>query len=100
RAEVFVDPDHPNIEAAFEVPGIKSSDLSIFVQGAILMIQGHRTIKRSRLPSMSPSRPVGLGVEEFNYGKFYRAVRLPAGTTAASVRAGLSDGVLTVTWPR
>jgi hypothetical protein len=29
RAEVFDDSDHPNIEAAFEVPGVTPSDLKV-----------------------------------------------------------------------
>ncbi|KAJ7811726.1 hypothetical protein B0H14DRAFT_2378115, partial [Mycena olivaceomarginata] len=115
RAEIFDDPGHPNIEATFEVPGVKSSDLHIFVQGAILLVEGYRvprhrpglhpalsasqTMKRSH-PRGQPIRPTGLAVEEFHYGKFYRALRLPGGTTAASIRACLSDGLLTISWPR
>ncbi|KAJ6550504.1 hypothetical protein B0H10DRAFT_1968889 [Mycena sp. CBHHK59/15] len=40
------------------------------------------------------------GAYLLNYGKFSQALRLPPGTTAASIRAGLSDGLLTITWPR
>ncbi|KAJ7918260.1 hypothetical protein B0H13DRAFT_1607601, partial [Mycena leptocephala] len=99
RGEIFDDPGHPNIEATFEVPGVKSSDLHIFVQGAMLLVQGYRTVKRSHPRGLS-IRPAGLAVEEFHYGKFYRALRLPGGTTAASIRACLSDGLLTLSWPR
>ncbi|KAJ7893613.1 hypothetical protein B0H14DRAFT_2259610, partial [Mycena olivaceomarginata] len=107
RAEVFDDPDHPNIEATFEVSGVKSSDLYIFVQGTILIIQGHRTPRHrpSRHPSIPASQtirrshPRGLSIR-IHYGKFHRAIRLPRGTTAESIRAGLSDGLLTISWPR
>ncbi|KAJ6573356.1 hypothetical protein B0H10DRAFT_1838368, partial [Mycena sp. CBHHK59/15] len=115
RAEVFDDVNHPNVEAAFEVPGVKSSELYIFVKDEILIIQGQRvprhrpgphpslpptpTINRSHRPKLSSFRPTALAIEEFNYGKFSRALRLPPGTTAASIRAGLSDGLLTITWP-
>ncbi|KAJ7788917.1 HSP20-like chaperone, partial [Mycena olivaceomarginata] len=105
RAEIFDDPDHPNIEATFEVPGVNSSDIYIFVQGTILVIQGHRVPRHRRdikcsHPRGLSIRRTGVAVEEFHYGKFYRAIRLPVGTAAESIRAGLSDGLLTISWPR
>ncbi|KAJ7934422.1 hypothetical protein B0H13DRAFT_1591663, partial [Mycena leptocephala] len=113
RAEVFDDLDHPNIEATFEVPGVKSSDIYIFVQGSILSIQGHRVRQHRAGPhhSLPPSQKVershpmrslsGSAVEEFHYGKFHRALRLPEGTKVSELSlAGLSDGLLTVSWPR
>ncbi|KAJ7877293.1 hypothetical protein B0H13DRAFT_1631827, partial [Mycena leptocephala] len=115
RAEIFDDPDHPNIEATFEVPGVKSSGIYLFVQGTILVIQGHRVPRHRRGPHPSLPAPqtitrshprglsirrAGVAVEEFHYGKFYRAIRLPVGTAAESIRAGLSDGLLTISWPR
>ncbi|KAJ7853930.1 hypothetical protein B0H14DRAFT_2757368 [Mycena olivaceomarginata] len=106
RAEIFDDPDHPNIEATFEVPGVKSSDIYIFGH----RVPRHRrspdpslpapqTIKRSHPRGLSIRR-AGVAVEEFHYSKFYRAIGLPVGTAAESIRAGLSDGLLTISWPR
>ncbi|KAJ7444420.1 hypothetical protein B0H11DRAFT_1626091, partial [Mycena galericulata] len=116
RAEVFDDTDHSNIEAAFEVPGVKPSEIKIFVKQEMLIIQGqrlprhragpHLPIAPPPTPSSSqprvtmPIRPIAAGVREFHYGKFYRALRLPSGTNVANIRAALTDGVLTVTWPR
>ncbi|KAJ7844992.1 HSP20-like chaperone, partial [Mycena olivaceomarginata] len=116
RAEVFDDSDHSNIEAAFEVPGVTPSDIKVFVKQEMLIIQGQRlprhymgphlpiappsTPTRSQPRVTMPIRPIAAGVREFHYGKFCRALRLPSGTNVEKIRAALSDGVLTVTWPR
>ncbi|KAJ7838710.1 hypothetical protein B0H13DRAFT_1911616 [Mycena leptocephala] len=93
------------------------SDLSISVEHNMLIIQGQRLPRHCTTcsphplvaPPPTPSisqpekmlvRPLAIGIQEFHYGKFYRALRLPSGTDIAGIRATLADGVLTVTWPR
>ncbi|KAJ7816139.1 HSP20-like chaperone, partial [Mycena olivaceomarginata] len=115
RAEVFDDSDHPNVEAAFEVPGVRSSEIKICVRNDVLMIQGQRVPRHfsrprppvarpptpnTSQPSVAPIRLPSLEIKEFHYGKFYRALRLPSGADVTKIRAVLTNGVLTVTWPR
>ncbi|KAJ7893165.1 hypothetical protein B0H14DRAFT_2334951, partial [Mycena olivaceomarginata] len=97
RAEVFDDTDHPNVEAAFEVPGVAPSDLRVSVKHGILIIEGQRQPRHCPTSPQAYKNPIIRDkLQEFHYGKFYRALRLPSGTKAAN----LTDGVLTVTWPQ
>ncbi|KAJ7939242.1 hypothetical protein B0H13DRAFT_1850974 [Mycena leptocephala] len=113
--EVFDDSNHPNVEAAFEVPGVKLSELKIFVQHDMLIVQGQRDPRHCPIPHLpaapppapstaqlkpAPICPPSFEIKEFHYGKLYRALRLPPGTEVAHIRAALADGVLIVTWPR
>ncbi|KAJ7849932.1 hypothetical protein B0H13DRAFT_1905913 [Mycena leptocephala] len=115
RAEVFDDAHHPNVEAAFEVPGVRPSELKIFIKHDMLIVQGQRDPKHCPIPRLpaappptpstaqltpTPIRPSSPEIDEFHYGKFYRALRLPPGTEVANIRTALADGVLTVTWRR
>ncbi|KAJ7791167.1 HSP20-like chaperone, partial [Mycena olivaceomarginata] len=115
RAEVFDDSHHPNVEAAFEVPGVRPSEISICVRHEVLIIQGQRVPRHcsrphppvappptpnTSQPSATPISPLSLGIKEFHCGKFYRALRLPSGADVTNIRAALTNGVLTVTWPR
>ncbi|KAJ7757414.1 HSP20-like chaperone [Mycena olivaceomarginata] len=115
RVEVFDDSNHPNVEAAFEVPGVKPSEINICVWHEVLIIQGQRLpthcprphppvapppTPNTSQPSATHLRPLSRGIRESHYGKFYRALRLPSGADVTKIRAALTNGVLTVTWPR
>ncbi|KAJ7164922.1 hypothetical protein C8R46DRAFT_1035584 [Mycena filopes] len=125
RMEVYNDPDSPNIIATFEVPGVKITDLSISVKQGHLLIQGerHPKYRPRRHPSVrgqpepaaggmdvdsTTSRPTALDsanarffpYEELRYGPFARKLRLPPGVDTSCIGASLSDGLLTVSWPR
>ncbi|KAJ7852286.1 HSP20-like chaperone [Mycena leptocephala] len=127
RMEVYDDPDSPNIVATFELPGVPIREIKISVKQGVLMIYGERHARYSpmavanRHPSVraAPSRPAEAGamdvdrdsaaedahaklfpVEELRYGRFQRAIRLPAGVDASCINASISDGLLTVIWPR
>ncbi|KAJ7830118.1 hypothetical protein B0H13DRAFT_1655257, partial [Mycena leptocephala] len=115
RNHVFDHSDHPNVETAFEVPGVRSSEINICVQHDVLMIQGQRVPRHfsrphspvappptpnTSQPSATPIRLPSLKIKEFHYGEFYRALRLPSGADVTKVCAVLTNGVLTVTWPR
>ncbi|KAJ7481533.1 HSP20-like chaperone [Mycena latifolia] len=124
RMEVYNDPDSPNIVATFELPGVKISDVSISVRQGMLLIQGDRRPRyRSRAhPSVrgypqaetadmdvdsSQSSQARVQADarffpyqELRYGSFRRAIRLPPGADTSCINASLSDGLLTVSWPR
>ncbi|KAJ7672615.1 HSP20-like chaperone [Mycena polygramma] len=125
RMEIFNDPDSPNVIATFELPGVKIADLSISVKQGVLLIHGERQPRyrrRQRHPSVrgQPQAEAGDNMdvdsaaasraseaharlfpkEELRYGQFRRAVRLPTGADTSCISASLSDGLLTVTWPR
>ncbi|KAJ7878963.1 hypothetical protein B0H13DRAFT_1630921, partial [Mycena leptocephala] len=87
RAEVFDDSDHPNVEAAFEVPGVRPSEINICVRLEVLIIQGQRVPRHCSRPH-PPVAPLptpntsqrsathirSIGIKEFHYGQFYRAL--------------------------
>ncbi|KAJ7028728.1 HSP20-like chaperone [Mycena alexandri] len=122
RMEVYNDPDSPNIIATFEVPGVKITDLTISVKQGHLLIQGerHPKYRARRHPSVrglretsagemdvdsQPSAPNSVNArffpyEELRYGAFARRLRLPPGVDTSCIGASLSDGLLTVSWPR
>ncbi|KAJ7137959.1 HSP20-like chaperone [Mycena epipterygia] len=118
RLEIYDDPESQNIVATFELPGVKISDLTISVQQENLEIRGQRLsrygLNRRRHPSLSElsladAVPAGADAEsnirffpcrELRYGAFYRKLRLPSGADVSCISASLSDGLLTVSWPR
>ncbi len=75
-----------------ELPGLKMSDLEIFVLGRELTIKGRRT----------PPAVEGATYhrQERGSGEFSRTVRLPVPIDSDKVAASLKDGVLTVTLPK
>ncbi|KAJ6588382.1 hypothetical protein B0H19DRAFT_882990, partial [Mycena capillaripes] len=111
RMEVYNDPDSPNIVATFELPGVKNADITIAVKQGVLLLQGERRprYRRNRHPSVRAHARM-FPFEELRYGEFRRAVRLPPGVDVtvltllypqnSCISASLSDGLLTVSWPR
>ena len=85
--------DDDGVTVTAEVPGVKSSDLAIQVEGDRL----HLEVKRPR--------PEGLKDEQYHRreraaGEFTRELRLPAGLDPEKIEASLTDGVLTVRLPK
>ena len=76
-----------------ELPGLKREDISVSLHDGALVISGERK-----------AEPVAEGVEvhrqERYYGKFQRALTLPAPVAADKIKAQYQDGVLTVTLPK
>ncbi|KAJ7029413.1 HSP20-like chaperone, partial [Mycena alexandri] len=118
RMDMYDDPDSSTIITTFELPGVKISELSISVKQGILVVWGQRLCRyRSRrlhpsLRSMSPENVTNSSpargdnsnrywpCKEIRYGSFYRRLRLPPGIEFSCITANLSDGLLTVRWPR
>jgi HSP20 family protein len=85
--------DADNFTIRVEVPGLKREDIGVSLQDGALVISGERKAEK-----------VEDGVEvhrqERFYGKFQRALTLPAPVAADKVKAAYKDGVLTVTLPK
>jgi len=77
-----------------DVPGVKSEDLDITVEGRVLTIKGSRKFNG---PAQSKNAQVVLGR---SYGSFSRAYTLPEDLDASKLSAELSDGVLTLRIPK
>jgi HSP20 family protein len=90
---VDVREDADNFVIRAELPGLKRDDISVSLQDGALVISGERTVEK-----------VEDGVEvhrqERYYGKFQRALSLPAPVAADKIKAQYKDGVLTVTLPK
>lgn len=78
--------------AEAEVPGLKESEIDIFVVGSELTLKGER--KTSEQPEAAYHR------RERGAGTFTRVVHLPVDVDSSRVSATLRDGVLTVTLPK
>ncbi|KAJ7659758.1 HSP20-like chaperone [Mycena polygramma] len=125
RMEIFNDPDSPNVIVTFEVPGVKATDLSVSIEQGVLLILGerqpryrprrqrHRSVRgQARAEARDVDSTVAsrayhdeaharlFPIQELRYGQFRRAIRLPDGADTSRTSASLSDGLLTVTWPR
>ena len=81
------------VTVVLDVPGVRSDDLDIQLQGDALTIRGERRW---------PYQGVDGGVRrvERGFGKFERTLRVPAGLDASAISAALEDGVLRVTLPK
>jgi HSP20 family molecular chaperone IbpA len=95
RMEVYDDPDSPNIVATFELPGVKTADLSISLKPGELEISGQRFSRyranRRTHPSVrgsgsqtndeddpgAQSNARFFPYREMRYGAFYRRLHLP-----------------------
>ncbi|KZT22326.1 HSP20-like chaperone [Neolentinus lepideus HHB14362 ss-1] len=85
--------ESPNLNATFELPGMKKEEIAIEVCQGCLVVSGDR-----RPPESSRTRT--YPIEEIKYGPFRRVVPLPRGIDASQITASMNDGLLVVSWPR
>ena len=76
-----------------ELPGMKSEDIDISVQGNVLSISGE---KKETTEEKDKNYPY----TERRFGAFRRDVTLPAGVEAGKIEAQFRDGVLSITLPK
>ena len=76
-----------------EVPGLKRDDINVSLQDGALVISGER--KEEKI-----NEGTEVHRQERFYGKFQRALTLPAPVAADKVKANYKDGVLIVTLPK
>ncbi len=86
--------DHDNtLEARFELPGMAKEDLDVEVHGGQLVVSGEKHMSSSREDG-------GCLVTERAFGRFRRAIALPAEVSLDDSRADYKDGVLTIRLPK
>lgn len=85
--------DNDNYYIRAELPGIKSSDLSVSALRNRVSISGRREIPKE-------AGKVSYHREERPEGEFSRTVTLPGEIAADKVEARYADGVLTLTLPK
>ncbi|KAJ7202737.1 HSP20-like chaperone, partial [Mycena rebaudengoi] len=102
RMDVYDDPDSPTIVATFELPGVvKRDDVSISVKDGALIVQGQRLLLcATDMDVDSDANARFFPFQELRYGSFARRLQLPLGANTRHTTASLSDGLLTVSWPR
>ena len=90
-AEVVLDDDI--IEVAMEIPGMESDDFDIEIVDDVLVVRGEKKVERDRSRGH-------YHVMERAYGRFERALRLPASANDAGAKASYRRGVLHIRIPR
>lgn len=72
-----------------DLPGFKSEDIQVHMEGTRLQVSGKREAEKEEKGETYYAR-------ERTYGNFFRAFTLPQTADAANVKADLRDGVLTL----
>jgi len=85
--------DGDNLVVKVELPGLKKEDIAISLDDAVLNISGER-----RTESKATNGTVHR--RERAVGGFSRGLGLPYPVNADGVKAGYTDGILTITLPK
>ncbi|KZV93135.1 HSP20-like chaperone [Exidia glandulosa HHB12029] len=96
RMDVHEGKDTNLVTATFELPGLKKDDkddVTIDVHNGRLTVSGS-------VNTSSEETKDGYVVRERRSGKFSRELPLPQGVRAEDISASLTDGVLTVSFPK
>jgi HSP20 family protein len=75
------------------LPGVRSEDIDVTIQGNMLRIQGE-----TKPPEHAKDEQVHR--RERRYGRFFREITLPSTVKSDSVRAEFDNGVLTLHLPK
>jgi HSP20 family protein len=76
-----------------DLPGMSIEDIAVHVEGTTIVIAGERKSEQS-------SKTGNYARFERSFGKFQRAMTLPAAVQVDAVEAKYTNGVLTVTVPK
>ncbi|KAI9456315.1 small heat shock protein [Boletus coccyginus] len=85
--------DTNTVTATFELPGLKSEDVTIDFHHDRLTVSGESATSNAHEEG-------AYAVRERHYGKFSRTLQLPFGTKPEDVKAKMENGVLTLTFPK
>jgi HSP20 family protein len=85
--------DKENFSVRVELPGMKREDIGVSLQDGALIITGERKEEKVQ-------EGTEVHRQERYYGKFTRALTLPAAVAGDKVKAQYKDGILTVTLPK
>ena len=126
RMVLLEDDSCHKLTAVFELPGVKTGDITLQIRGGNLIVSGERkppTQLQLALasPTALPRNPVAaaddmvagdamdttegsssihITTHELRFGSFHRSIPVPEGLKESDVTAALQDGLLTVTWPK
>ena len=89
--EVFDDDDR--VIVRLEAPGMEKDDFDLQVQDDYLVVRGEKQMARERTEG-------GYRISECAYGRFERAIPLPAGVETDGASASYRRGVLRVDLPK
>ena len=81
------------IAISFDLPGLKKDEVSIVVEDGVLSVSGEKKFEEE-------TKDKTWHRIERSYGRFHRALTLPAGVDADKAEARFEDGVLTVELPK
>lgn len=81
------------VQVALEAPGLEPGDFEVELQGDILVVRGEKKVSRQETRDH-------YYVMERAYGRFERAIKLPAPVDDITARARYRHGVLTVSLPK
>jgi len=85
--------DKENFVVQAELPGLKREDIEVSLHDGALTISGERKAEKR-------SEETEVHRAERYVGRFQRALVLPITVAADKVKAGYTDGVLTITLPK
>ena len=85
--------DNKRYTVRMDIPGVKREDVSVAVEGDVLVLKGERRVEKSTDDEKEHHR-------EFYYGDFLRRFSLPENVDPSGIKAECKDGVLTVQIPK
>lgn len=88
-----VQEDHHNVIVRLEVPGMEAEDFDLSVEDDYLVVRGEKKVQHEH----NDGRFYSL---ECAYGRFERALPLPAAVDQNQAQAKYKRGVLTITLPK
>jgi HSP20 family protein len=76
-----------------ECPGMEAKDLHVRMENGVLTVEGEKKADREEKTDRTYRH-------ERTFGSFSREIRLPKPTDGSKIKAGLANGVLTLTVPK
>src|SRR2546421_6654041 len=89
--DIFEEPDAIRLVA--ELPGVRPSEVKIFVEGNLLTIKGTKE-------QVAEEKAEKVHRYERTYGAFERTFTLPATVAPEKIKATYENGLLTITLPK
>jgi HSP20 family protein len=86
--------DEREIRIVIDLPGVLAKDVSLRVQAGTLFLHG------TKRPADRPARGVRFLCMERYFGDFEKMIPLPGPVNVRAARAKMTDGLLTVSFPR
>jgi HSP20 family protein len=83
------------VEIVLDLPGVTSDSVRILIKSGVVLIVGEK-----ERPEPALSGPASFHLVERDFGRFARAVRVPAAVDAAQARARIGGGELRVVLPK